>query len=65
MKVHHIFPRDARRTTAAQIFRERIATLGLRAVIIDCAVVTAAIAALAASPFAAYAIDSLLMELAR
>ena len=65
MRVHHIFPRDARRTTAAQIFRERIASLGLRAVAIDCACVAAAIAVLAAAPFVAFGIDTLLMETAR
>ncbi len=57
--------RDARTTPAAQIFRDGIAAHGLRAMVIDCAVVVAAVAALAASPFIAYGLDSLLMALAR
>lgn len=57
--------RDARTVPAADIMRERIAALGLRAVVLDCAAVAAAIAALAAAPFVAFGIDTLLMELAR
>ena len=65
MRVRHILPRDARHTSAAQIFRDNIAAHGLRAMVIDTACVVGAVAALAAAPFVAYGLDSLLMELAR
>lgn len=65
MRVRHIFPRDARHQSVTQIFRDNIASYGLRAMVIDTACVVGAIAALAAAPFVAYGIDRVLMELAR